>query len=84
MHDLHEANKIIKLVLEEAEKNKFKKVKKIVLGLGDVIEHGQSITLENLKFNMGLLTEGTVADGVEIIIKKSDEGYWKLVGIEGE
>lgn len=84
MHDLHEANKIMKLVLEKAHENKLKKVKKVVIELGQVIEHGQTIKPENLKFNLGLLAENTIIDGAEIVVNESCDDYWKLVEIEGE
>jgi Zn finger protein HypA/HybF involved in hydrogenase expression len=84
MHDLHEANKIVKLVLDKAQKSGLNKVKKIVIELGDVIEHGQTIKPENLKFNIDLLAENTIADGAEIVVNESDGEYWKLVEMEGE
>jgi Zn finger protein HypA/HybF involved in hydrogenase expression len=40
MHDFHLADQILKTVLEYAEKNGFKKVKKIELELGSILEHG--------------------------------------------
>jgi hydrogenase nickel incorporation protein HypA/HybF len=83
MHDLHEANKIVKLVLEKAKENNLKKVSKIIVELGEVVEHGQAISPDNLKFNMGLICEHTIADGAEIIVNKSDQEHWKLVEIEG-
>lgn len=84
MHDLHEANKIIKLVLEKAKENNFKKVGKIVLELGQIIEHGQTITPENLRFNLEMLSKETIAKDADIVISDSKNDYWKLVEIEGE
>lgn len=84
MHDLHEANKILKLVLEKAEENSFRKVSKIVIELGQIIEHGQTITSENLRFNLELLSKETIAKDAVIVIGDSKNDYWKLVEIEGE
>lgn len=78
MHDLHEANRIVKLVLEQASKNKLARVKKIVIELGDVVEHGQVINPNNLIFNIKLLTQNTLAHGAQIVIKRSKGKFWKL------
>lgn len=84
MHDLHEADRILKLVLDHAKRNKLKKVTKIKIGLGSVIEHGSEIDPENLKFNIGLLACGTVVEGAEVVVKKITGATWKLEEIEGE
>lgn len=83
MHDLHEADRVLKLVLEHAERNKLKEVTKIVIGLGSVIEHGSEIDPENLKFNMHLLAKETKAENAEVVIKKINGAAWKLDEIEG-
>lgn len=84
MHDLHAADLILKLVLEKANENKLKKVTKIVLELGSVIEHGAEINPENLKFNLALLSSNTIAVNAEIEIKNAKTNTWKLLEIEGE
>jgi Zn finger protein HypA/HybF involved in hydrogenase expression len=84
MHDLHEANKILKLILEKAKEAKLKKVNKIVIGLGQIVEHGQTITAENLKFNLNLISEGSIAQGAEVVVNNSKNDHWKLVEIEGD
>ncbi len=84
MHDLHEADKILKLILEYAGKNKMRKVEKASIELGAVIEHGEEIKAENLEFNIKNLAKGTVADGLEVDIKRGKGEFWKLVSIEGE
>ncbi len=84
MHDLHAADQILKLVLEKANENKLFKVKKIVIELGSVVEHGQEINPENLVFNLKLLAEHTPAKGALVIIKKVSGNIWKLVEIEGD
>ncbi|MFA5413095.1 MAG: hydrogenase/urease maturation nickel metallochaperone HypA [Patescibacteria group bacterium] len=84
MHDLHEADRILKLVLDHAEKNKLKTVTKIVVGLGSVIEHGSEINPENLKFNIGVLARGTKVEGAEVIVKSIKADSWELEEIEGD
>lgn len=83
MHDLHEANKILKLVLEKAKEAKLKEVKKVVIELGQIIEHGETISAENLKFNLKLLFKGSMAQEALIIVNSAKNNYWKLVEIEG-
>lgn len=84
MHDLHEADRILKLVLEHAERNKLKSVTKIKIGLGSVIEHGSEIDPENLKFNIRLLAKDSLARNAEIVVEKIDKPTWELEEIEGE
>jgi Zn finger protein HypA/HybF involved in hydrogenase expression len=83
MHDFHLAAQILKTVLEYAEKNGFKKVKKIELELGSILEHGEYILPENLIFNFNLLAKDTIAESAELIIKKIEGDSWKLISIEG-
>lgn len=78
MHDLHLANQVAKIAQEYAQKNKLEKISKIELELGSISEHGEEITPEDLKYNLGLLIPGVTVK----IIKKSGENYWKLVSIE--
>lgn len=68
MHDLHLANKILNLVLEEGKKNNLKEIVEIKIELGKIIEHNQCITPENLKFNLKILTKGTIAENAKIKI----------------
>ena len=84
MHDLHEADKILRLVLEKANDNKLLKVTKIVIELGTMIEHGQDIDPDNLAFNLKLLTKNTPAREAEVVVKKVQGDSWKLVEIEGD
>ena len=84
MHDLHEANRILKLVLEYAVKNKLKQVSRIVLNLGEIMEHGVVIEPENLKFNIQMLARGGMAEKAEIEIRPSKKSGWELTEIVGE
>lgn len=78
MHDFHLANQIIKIAQEHAQKNGLAKINKIVLELGEIVEHGQSISPENLKYNINLLLP------CKVKIKKIKGDEWRLVSIEGE
>ena len=89
MHDFHLAQQILKIVLEYAEKNGFKKISKIEIELGSFLEHGENILPENLVYNFKLLSKETFAENAGLEIKKitclpagRQENYWKLVSIE--
>jgi len=84
MHDLHVADKIHKLILENALNNHLSVVKEVVIELGSVIEHGANINAENLVFNLQMLNRGTLAQGANISIKRVIGNEWKLVSISGE
>jgi len=84
MHDLHAADQILKLALAKANENKLLEVKKIVIELGSVVEHGQEINADNLVFNLKLLAKNSPARNAEIVIKKVKGSTWKLVEIEGD
>jgi Zn finger protein HypA/HybF involved in hydrogenase expression len=84
MHDIHEANKILQLVFREAKKRHLKKIKKIKLELGEILEHGELLNRENLAYNIKLLAKNTAAEGLMVEIAIGIKGQWKLVVIEGE
>jgi len=84
MHDLHAADQILKVVLDKANENKLLNVGKIVIELGSIIEHGEEINADNLKFNLKLLSKNTLAKNAKIKIKKTKGDSWKLVEIEGK
>lgn len=84
MHDFHLADLIYKAIVEELEKNNLKKVTKALVGLGSIVEHGEEVLPENLKFNILMLAQGTPAEGLEIIIDKAEGNNWILREIEGE
>lgn len=84
MHDLHVADKIHQLVVGQAGQNGLARVKKIVIELGSVIEHGADISAENLEFNLRLLNQGSIADGAAVVIKKVAGSDWKLISISGD
>lgn len=84
MHDLHVADRILKVALEYAAKNKLKKITVISVELGTVVEHGEEINPDNLKFNLQLLAKNTPAQGAQIKIGKIKGESWNLKEIEGE
>lgn len=84
MHDLHVSDKILKLALQYAKKNHLKKITVISVELGTVVEHGEEINPDNLKFNMNLLTKDTMAENAKIKIGKIKGESWNLKEIEGE
>lgn len=81
MHDFHLADQILKTVLEYADKNGFKKVSKIEMELGSLLEHGEEILPENLVYNFKLLSKDTLAEDAELDIKKIKGEDWKLISI---
>jgi Zn finger protein HypA/HybF involved in hydrogenase expression len=82
MHDFHLADTIIKTVLEYAQKNNFKSIKKIELELGSILEHDEVISPENLIFNFKLLSKNTIAESAELSINQISGDSWKLISIE--
>ena len=84
MHDLHEADRIFKLILIYAKRNKLIKINSATIELGNIIEHGEEIVPENLIFNIKMLAKGTIAEGLKMKIKETNEDSWVLREIEGD
>jgi len=84
MHDWHLANEILKTVLEYAQKNGFKKVSRVEIELGSLVEHGEEILPENLIYNFKLLSKNTIAQDAELEIKKVKGENWELIEINGD
>lgn len=84
MHDLHAADKVLAMALAEAKKNQLKNIKKIVIELGTVIEHGAEILPENIKFNIKALARQTIAADAEVEVRPVAGAEVKLVEIEGD
>ncbi|HDQ22681.1 MAG TPA: hypothetical protein ENN28_01765 [Candidatus Uhrbacteria bacterium] len=84
MHDLHEADKILKLILNHAFQNNLKKVTMAEIELGSVIEHGDEISAENLEFNIKMLAKNTLAENLKIKINKVKGDSWVLKKIQGK
>lgn len=84
MHDFHLADQIYRIIMDYAAKNHLRRVKRAVIELGSVVEHGEEILPDNLKFNMALLAQKSVADGLTVEIVKVQGDHWALKEIEGE
>jgi Zn finger protein HypA/HybF involved in hydrogenase expression len=80
MHDFHLAEQIVKIARQHAQIHGLDKIEKIVIELGNIIEHNESILPENLEFNIRLILPGIK----KVEIKKISGNTWKLVNIEGK
>jgi hydrogenase nickel incorporation protein HypA/HybF len=67
MHEFAIASGIMETALSEAEKHKAKTVKKIVVEIGQL----SMVGLEQVKFSLDILKEGTIAAKAEIEIVKT-------------
>ena len=84
MHDFHLADTIYKTIMDYAAKNNLKKVTKAVIELGSIVEHGEEILPENLDFNIKMLSQGGLAEGLVVEISRGKGNNWTLKEIEGE
>ncbi len=84
MHDLVAAQDIIKATIQVAKRNRLKKVSKIVVGLGKVVEHNEEVKPENLQFNFNLVKKNTIADKAKLIIKQGKGRELTIMEVEGE
>jgi len=84
MHDFHLADSIYKVIMDYAAKNDLKKITKVSIELGSIVEHGEEILPDNLKFNIKMLAEGGPAEGLAVEIVRGSSDNWILKDIEGE
>ncbi|MFA6098600.1 MAG: hydrogenase/urease maturation nickel metallochaperone HypA [Patescibacteria group bacterium] len=84
MHDLIAAQDIVKTALEIAKKNKLKKITRITVKLGKIIEHNQELSSENLQFNFELVKRNTLAENALLMIKKGKGRELSITVVEGE
>jgi Zn finger protein HypA/HybF involved in hydrogenase expression len=84
MHDLVAAQDIVKIATQIAKKNKLKSISKIVVRLGNIVQHSEAITPENLQFNFELVKRNTLADQATIIIKKGKKAELQVEEVVGE
>ncbi|MBU1179807.1 hydrogenase maturation nickel metallochaperone HypA [Patescibacteria group bacterium] len=85
MHDLHLADKILRQIFQFAKTNNLQKIKSAYIKIGDIFEHGETISPENLKFNLMMLSKDTPVAGAEFFIEKTANiGEYEIVEIEGE
>ena len=84
MHDLVAAQDIVKTAVTTAEKNKLKKITKIVVKLGKIVEHNEEIKPENLTFNFELVKRNTIAKKATLVITKGKGRELAIVEVWGE
>ncbi len=84
MHDLIAAQDIVKSAVRTAGKNKLKKITKIVVKLGKIVEHNQELTPENLKFNFGFVKQNTIAEKATLVIIKGKGRELAIIEVQGE
>ena len=84
MHDLVAAQDIIRAALQVAKRNKLKKISKIVVRFGKIIEHNEEIKPENLQFNFKLVKRNTIAGKAKLIIQKGKGRELTILEVEGE
>ena len=70
MHDLMTAKDISEAVQKKATENDLKKVTEIVVDLGEMEDHGEIVSEENLKFHLNYLLKGTLAEKAKLVFKK--------------
>ncbi|MDD5715196.1 MAG: hypothetical protein PHF98_00660 [Patescibacteria group bacterium] len=61
MHDLIAAQDILKTAVNTAALRDLKQITSVTVRLGTLVQHGQAITPQNLKFNFNLVRKNTVA-----------------------
>lgn len=84
MHDLIAAQDILKQAIKIAKKNKLKKITKITVKLGKIVEHHQEITPENLQFNFELVKRNTIAGSARLAIKREKGDSVSIAEVQGE
>lgn len=84
MHDFILANEIYKVIESEAGKNKFKKIISVVLELGEIIQHQEKITPQNLIYNLKLVDKNKILEKTNFRVLKRNDDQWQLVEIVGE
>jgi Zn finger protein HypA/HybF involved in hydrogenase expression len=84
MHDLMTAKDISEAVQKKATENDLKKVTEIVVDLGEMEDHGEIVSEENLKFHLNYLLKGTLAEKAKLVFKKVKTDTIILREIEGE
>ena len=84
MHDFHLADRIFKTILDHAAKNNLQRIIQANIGLGSISEHGEDVLAENLAFNIKMMAQNSLAQGLEVKIKKIPGNAWILREIQGE
>jgi len=84
VHELSFAQSVLDSILEEAEKHNAKNVKSVEIEMGDLA----LITAKELESALEMIVDGTIADGMEVEIKKipvrvrCDKGHENEIKVE--
>lgn len=84
MHEISFAQNVLDEILKEAEEHKAKRVNRVEIEMGDLA----LITPEELKSALEMIVNGTIAEGMEVEIKKipvrvrCDKGHENEIKVE--
>lgn len=88
MHDFLIAKEIFDEILKISKEKKLKGIKRVDLEIGVIAlshdgypEHTEDVSIDNLKFGLESISEGTDLDGVTFLIAKTNNHNWKIVNI---
>lgn len=85
MHDLLLAEEIYTIIKDETKKNKFKKIIAVVIELGEIIQHKEQITSDNLIYNLKLIDKNKLfSEKTNFKILDRNDDLWQLVEIVGK
>ena len=85
MHDLLLAQEIYAIIKKETEKNNFKKIIIVVIELGNIIQHNEQITPDNLIYNLRLIDKNKLfSEKTNFKILGRSDDLWQLVEIAGK
>ncbi|MFA5135385.1 MAG: hydrogenase/urease maturation nickel metallochaperone HypA [Patescibacteria group bacterium] len=83
MHDLLAAQDIVRAAVQTAEKNKLTKITQVIIRLGKIVEHNEELSPENLRFNFGLISKNTIAEGADLVIQKGTGRELSVIEVRG-
>ena len=84
MHDLIAAQDIVKKAVEIAKKNRLKRITRIIVNLGKIVEHNEVLSPENLQFNFRLVRRNTLAEKASLTIKQGKGRELAITEVQGE
>lgn len=64
MHELSVTEGILKICIEESEKNKVKKIKKITIAVGEFT----GLVPSSITYYFNIVSKGTIAEGAELLV----------------
>lgn len=78
------AKDICDAVQKKAKENNLNIVTEVVIDLGEMEDHGEIVSEENLRFHLDYLLKGTLAEKSKLVFKKVKTDTIVLREIEGE